>query len=66
MNQDIDLFSDQIKSLRSEIDGALSTIDLPSCPEYLYTPIRYTLLGGGKRLRAILVHLVGEASTVLG
>jgi len=61
LNQDADLFSDQIKSLRAEIDGALSTIDLPSRPEYLYTPIRYTLLGRGKRLRAILVHLIGEA-----
>ena len=61
MKQGTDLFSPQIESLRAEIDRALSKIDLPSHPEYLYTPIRYTLSGGGKRLRAILVHLVGDA-----
>ena len=61
MKQGTDLFSHQIESLRAEIDRALSKIDLPSHPEYLYTPIRYTLSGGGKRLRAILVHLVGDA-----
>ena len=55
-----DTFLTKIESLRFEIDEALSNLKIPSEPAYLYTPIGYALNGGGKRLRAILVHLVGK------
>ena len=57
---DTDTFLTKIKSLRFEIDEALSNLEIPTEPAYLYTPVGYALNGGGKRLRAILVHLVGE------
>jgi geranylgeranyl pyrophosphate synthase len=45
-----------IAARRTEIDAALPTFlpPIPDCPEVLYEAMRYSLLGGGKRLRPIL------------
>ncbi len=53
-------FSDLIKFIRSETDHHLHKIEIPSEPEYVYSPIRYVLKGKGKRLRPVLVHLSGR------
>lgn len=43
--------------LLDEIENYLAQIELPSEPELLYAPIGYSLAGGGKRLRPMLVML---------
>ncbi len=43
--------------LLSQIESYISQIELPAEPERLYSPIRYTLAGGGKRIRPMLVML---------
>ncbi len=43
-----------------EIENYLAQITIPSDPEMLYTPIRYTLAEGGKRLRPMLTMLAYE------
>ncbi len=43
--------------LLSTIESYISQIKLPSTPERLYAPISYTLDGGGKRIRPMLVML---------
>ncbi len=60
MKPNTDTFLTKIESLRFEIDDALLNLDIPTEPAYLYTPVKYALKGGGKRLRAILINLVGE------
>ena len=60
LKPDTDTFLTKIESLRFEIGDALLNLDIPTEPAYLYTAVKYALKGGGKRLRAILVHLVGE------
>ena len=42
---------------REEIENYLAQIDFPDEPELLYTPIEYSLAGGGKRLRPVLLML---------
>lgn len=42
---------------RCEIENYLAQIDFPDDPELLYTPIEYSLAGGGKRLRPVLLML---------
>lgn len=53
-------FSDRILRLKAEIDRHLARIDLPEMPSGLYQPMRYSLNARAKRLRPILVLLVGE------
>lgn len=43
------------------IDAAITALDYPSTAEGLYAPIRYTLEGGGKRLRPVLLMASAEA-----
>lgn len=43
------------------IENAISEIKYPSKPDGLYAPIRYTLEGGGKRLRPVLLLATAEA-----
>lgn len=41
--------------------GAIERLDMPAQPSGLYDPIRYTLAGGGKRLRPVLLLAVCDA-----
>ena len=43
--------------LLSSIENYLAQRELPSEPERLYAPIGYSLAGGGKRLRPMLLML---------
>jgi len=56
-----DAFLERISGFRYTIDQALTELDLPVEPRYLYDPIRYVNAGHGKRLRPILVRLAGAA-----
>ena len=42
-------------------EGALSQLQTPEEPEYLYAPIIYSMSGGGKRLRPVLLLITAEA-----
>jgi geranylgeranyl pyrophosphate synthase len=53
-------FQDLIRSIHDQTNQALHTLALSQEPTYLYEPVRYVLQGEGKRLRPILVHLVGR------
>ncbi|NOZ04038.1 MAG: polyprenyl synthetase family protein [FCB group bacterium] len=57
---DLSSFQEHIRNLQAEINEGLRTLSLADRPDYLYTPVKYVLKGTGKRLRPILVHLVGE------
>ena len=54
-------FKGLISFLYKEINKNLKKLPIPKEPRYLYDPIRYVIKGKGKRLRPILVHLVGRA-----
>ena len=54
-------FEKHISFIKSDIEKSLKKIPLANDPNYLYGPIRYILKGKGKRLRPILVHLVGHS-----
>ena len=54
-------FEKHISFIKSDIEKSLKKIPLTNNPNYLYDPIRYILKGKGKRLRPILVHLVGHS-----
>ncbi len=54
MNIDPDRLSDLIEK-------AIAEIDYPRQPDGLYAPIRYTLEGGGKRMRPMLLLATAEA-----
>lgn len=58
-----DSFLDHIERLRVEFNDKLRNFPLDSEPKYIYDPIRYVMEGSGKRLRPIIVNLVG---TVFG
>lgn len=45
----------------SMVNDAIANMKLPDKPERLYEPIRYTLAGGGKRLRPVLALAACEA-----
>lgn len=45
------------EQLLSEIENFLAQTELPTEPERLYAPIGYSLAGGGKRLRPMLLML---------
>ena len=44
-----------IDQLIETVNTALPTIDFPAAPERLYSPIRYALSAGGKRIRPVLM-----------
>jgi geranylgeranyl pyrophosphate synthase len=54
-----DTFLDHIEQLRFEINDKLQRFPLDSEPKYIYDPIKYIMEGKGKRLRPIIVNLVG-------
>ena len=54
-------FEKHISFIKSDIEKSLNKIPLTNNPNYLYDPIRYIINGKGKRLRPILVHLVGHS-----
>ena len=54
-----DSFLDHIEQLRFEINEKLQNFPLDSEPKYIYDPIKYIMDGRGKRLRPIIVNLVG-------
>ncbi len=54
-----DSFIDHIERLRVEFNDKLRNFPLDSEPKYIYDPIRYIMEGSGKRLRPIIVNLVG-------
>ena len=54
-----DSFLDHIEQLRFEINEKLKSFPLDSEPKYIYDPIKYIMEGKGKRLRPIIVNLVG-------
>ncbi|MBU0529793.1 polyprenyl synthetase family protein [bacterium] len=54
-----DSFLNHIEQLRFEINEKLQSFPLDSEPKYIYDPIKYIMDGKGKRLRPILVNLVG-------
>ncbi len=45
------------EQLLEQIENYIAQIELPSEPERLYSPIVYSLAGGGKRIRPMLVML---------
>ena len=55
-----DSFLDHIDQLRLELNEQLQSFRLDLEPRYLYDPIKYVLNGKGKRLRPIIVRLVGD------
>ncbi|MCK4903980.1 MAG: polyprenyl synthetase family protein [Candidatus Marinimicrobia bacterium] len=54
-----DSFLNHIEQLRFEINERLQNFPLDSEPKYIYDPIKYIMDGRGKRLRPIIVNLVG-------
>ena len=54
-------FEKHISFIKSDIEKSLNKILLTNNPNYLYDPIQYVINGKGKRLRPILVHLVGHS-----
>jgi len=56
-----DNFLDHIDNLRNEFNDQLDQFPLDSEPKYIYDPIRYIMKGQGKRLRPIIVNLIGTA-----
>jgi len=54
-----DSFLDYIDQLRLEFNNRLNNFSLDSEPHYIYDPIKYIMEGQGKRLRPIIVNLVG-------
>ncbi len=43
------------------IENAISAIKYPAYPDGLYSPVRYTLEGGGKRIRPMLLMATADA-----
>ena len=50
-----------LPDVAAEVDAALAALELPDEPHGLYDAVRYTLAGGGKRVRPALVLLAAEA-----
>ena len=55
-------FSDWMGRIQQRTETALSTLlpDPAITPQRLHSAMRYAVLGGGKRVRALLVHAAGE------
>jgi geranylgeranyl diphosphate synthase type II len=49
-----------LEQLLTSIENHLAQTELPAEPELLYAPIAYSLSGGGKRLRPMLLLLAAE------
>ena len=60
----MDDFASFIDSIRSNVNRQLKKIPIPDAPRYLYDPIRYSVLNGGKRFRPIITHLSGRANNI--
>jgi geranylgeranyl diphosphate synthase type II len=56
-----DSLQKKLEELRSLIEAELRRLADGRLPDSFYEPVRYTLAGGGKRLRPILVLLSAEA-----
>jgi farnesyl diphosphate synthase len=56
-------FADRLPAYRERIEAALEAAlpDPARAPQRLHEAMRYAVLGGGKRLRPILVYATGEA-----
>ncbi|MDD5766344.1 MAG: polyprenyl synthetase family protein [Candidatus Marinimicrobia bacterium] len=59
-NQNVRL-NERYTGLANEINRRLATFPLSQIPSGLYEPIRYSLIAKGKRMRPILLILVGES-----
>ena len=55
-------FTDWAQSIQARTESALEQFLPPShiAPERLHQAMRYSILGGGKRVRALLAHAAGE------
>lgn len=60
----MDDFASFIDSIRLNVNRQLKKIPIPDAPSYLYDPIRYSILNGGKRFRPIITHLSGRANNI--
>ena len=60
----MDDFASFIDSIRLNVNRQLKKIPIPNAPRYLYDPIRYSILNGGKRFRPIITHLSGRANNI--
>ena len=49
------------EEILAEFEAALSQMQTPAEPELLYAPIIYSMSGGGKRLRPVLLLIATEA-----
>ena len=49
------------EQMLSAIENYLAQTEFPAEPELLYAPIGYSLAGGGKRLRPMLLTQIGRA-----
>jgi geranylgeranyl diphosphate synthase type II len=58
----VSTFEDHYNDLRERVDTRLSEVIDREKPDTIYTPARYVLTGGGKRIRPVLVMLACEAS----
>lgn len=54
-------WTERYRGLRTQIDTRLAQVIDRTEPETMYTPARYVLEGGGKRIRPVLVMLACEA-----
>ena len=45
------------EKLLNQVENYLAQMEMPAEPELLYTPITYSMAGGGKRLRPVLLML---------
>ncbi len=52
--------SDLTDFIRKEFNKSLNNFSFPKNPSYLYSPIKYSLRGKGKRYRPIIIHLSGR------
>ena len=53
-------FKKLISFIQSEFDAEFKNISFPKEPEYLYEPIKYSILSKGKRFRPVMAHLSGR------
>jgi geranylgeranyl diphosphate synthase, type II len=49
-----------IKEVTDMVNSALASVEYPAAPRNLYAPVEYALDAGGKRLRPVLLMLVGN------
>ena len=64
MGEELKLICDMIRTneeILAEFEAVLSQMQTPEEPELLYAPIIYSMSGGGKRLRPVLLLIATEA-----